>query len=194
MDFYYYGERRSGKTLSTIFLTELIRIQHKKTNTPLKIFTNTDYKYKTNEIYELLYEENQSKDIHKVVLFDEIDKYIDSRNSMNKVNRLIGYFLSLSGKTNSDYLITSQIFNAIDKRTQIFMNLIISCKYDLPKNIMKWEILDTGNGKTMTKRFKFNFDYFKTLYDSQYLDAYVIKQDLDKFREIAKVYFSVNKV
>ena len=54
---YFYGDIGSGKTLSMIFEAEKIRNHFLKKNKKIMVFTNTDYKYKTNELWEIFNKE-----------------------------------------------------------------------------------------------------------------------------------------
>ena len=50
---YYYGDMGSGKTLSMIIDAELIRRKIESMNKKFLCFTDIDYKYKTNELWEI---------------------------------------------------------------------------------------------------------------------------------------------
>ena len=65
------------------------------------------------------------KNYHKILLFDEIDKYIDARGSMSSINKFIVYIMRLSRKTNTDIIMTSQLLRSIDLKAVKFANLII---------------------------------------------------------------------
>ena len=101
---YFYGDIGSGKTLSMILEAEKIRNHFLKKNKKIMVFTNTDYKYKTNELWEIFDNHYQNDNKYKLILFDEIDKYINSRTPSNKLNILLGELIELSRKINSDFM------------------------------------------------------------------------------------------
>ena len=97
---YYYGDMGSGKTLSMIIDAEIIRRKIESLNKKFLCFTDIDYKYKTNELWEILDRKYENKKDYKLLLFDEMDKFTDSRRAMTDINRFISYIISLSRKTN----------------------------------------------------------------------------------------------
>jgi hypothetical protein len=188
MDIIIYGDKGSGKTLMSIVFCE---IERKKDNTT-QFFTNTDYKYKTGSILDYLKKENQNKNYHKILLFDEIDKYIDARGSMSSINKFIVYIMSLSRKTNTDIIMTSQLLRSIDLKAVKFANLIIQSnllqkpeKENGNISILNLDILTQDNYNTYSKIVKINPDVLK-LYDTNYLLLGEISEDLKKIMKYYK--------
>ena len=187
-DIIIYGDKGSGKTLMSIVFCE---IERKKDNTT-QFFTNTDYKYKTGNILDYLKKENQNKNYHKILLFDEIDKYIDARGSMSSINKFIVYIMSLSRKTNTDIIMTSQLLRSIDLKAVKFANLIIQSnllqkpeKENGNISILNLDILTQDNYNTYSKIVKINPDVLK-LYDTNYLLLGEISEDLKKIMKYYK--------
>ena len=187
-DIIIYGDKGSGKTLMSIVFCE---IERKKDNTT-QFFTNTDYKYKTGSILDYLKKENQNKNYHKILLFDEIDKYIDARGSMSSINKFIVYIMSLSRKTNTDIIMTSQLLRSIDLKAVKFANLIIQSnllqkpeKENGNISILNLDILTQDNYNTYSKIVKINPDVLK-LYDTNYLLLGEISEDLKKIMKYYK--------
>ena len=188
MDIIIYEDKGSGKTLMSIVFCE---IERKKDNTT-QFFTNTDYKYKTGSILDYLKKENQNKNYHKILLFDEIDKYIDARGSMSSINKFIVYIMSLSRKTNTDIIMTSQLLRSIDLKAVKFANLIIQSnllqkpeKENGNISILNLDILTQDNYNTYSKIVKINPDVLK-LYDTNYLLLGEISEDLKKIMKYYK--------
>lgn len=166
-------------------------IERKKDNTT-QFFTNTDYKYKTGNILDYLKKENQNKNYHKILLFDEIDKYIDARGSMSSINKFIVYIMSLSRKTNTDIIMTSQLLRSIDLKAVKFANLIIQSnllqkpeKENGNISILNLDILTQDNYNTYSKIVKINPEVLK-LYDTNYLLLGEISEDLKKIMKYYK--------
>lgn len=187
-DIIIYGDKGSGKTLMSIVFCE---IERKKDNTT-QFFTNTDYKYKTGDILDYLKKENQNKKYHKILLFDEIDKYIDARGSMSSINKFIVYIMSLSRKTNTDIIMTSQLLRSIDLKAVKFANLIIQSnllqkpeKENGNISILNLDILTQDNYNTYSKVVKISPDVLK-LYDTNYLLLGEISEDLKKIMKYYK--------
>lgn len=187
-DIIIYGDKGSGKTLMSIVFCE---IERKKDNTT-QFFTNTDYKYKTGNILDYLKKENQNKNYHKILLFDEIDKYIDARGSMSSINKFIVYIMSLSRKTNTDIIMTSQLLRSIDLKAVKFANLIIQSnllqkpeKENGNISILNLDILTQDNYNTYSKIVKINPEVLK-LYDTNYLLLGEISEDLKKIMKYYK--------
>ena len=187
-DIIIYGDKGSGKTLMSIVFCE---IERRKDNTT-QFFTNTDYKYKTGSILDYLKKENQNKNYHKILLFDEIDKYIDARGSMSSINKFIVYIMSLSRKTNTDIIMTSQLLRSIDLKAVKFANLIIQSnllqkpeKENGNISILNLDILTQDNYNTYSKIVKINPDVLK-LYDTNYLLLGEISEDLKKIMKYYK--------
>ena len=188
MDIIIYGDKGSGKTLMSIVFCE---IERKKDNTT-QFFTNTDYKYKTGSILDYLKKENQNKNYHKILLFDEIDKYIDARGSMSSINKFIVYIMSLSRKTNTDIIMTSQLLRSIDLKAVKFANLIIQSnllqkpeKENGNISILNLDILTQDNYNTYSKVVKISPEVLK-LYDTNYLLLGEISEDLKKIMKYYK--------
>ena len=187
-DIIIYGDKGSGKTLMSIVFCE---IERKKDNTT-QFFTNTDYKYKTGSILDYLKKENQNKNYHKILLFDEIDKYIDARGSMSSINKFIVYIMSLSRKTNTDIIMTSQLLRSIDLKAVKFANLIIQSnllqkpeKENGNISILNLDILTQDNYNTYSKIVKISPEVLK-LYDTNYLLLGEISEDLKKIMKYYK--------
>ena len=187
-DIIIYGDKGSGKTLMSIVFCE---IERKKDNTT-QFFTNTDYKYKTGNILDYLKKENQNKNYHKILLFDEIDKYIDARGSMSSINKFIVYIMSLSRKTNTDIIMTSQLLRSIDLKAVKFANLIIQSnllqkpeKENGNISILNLDILTQDNYNTYSKVVKISPEVLK-LYDTNYLLLGEISEDLKKIMKYYK--------
>ena len=187
-DIIIYGDKGSGKTLMSIVFCE---IERKKDNTT-QFFTNTDYKYKTGNILDYLKKENQNKNYHKILLFDEIDKYIDARGSMSSINKFIVYIMSLSRKTNTDIIMTSQLLRSIDLKAVKFANLIIQSnllqkpeKENGNISILNLDILTQDNYNTYSKIVKISPEVLK-LYDTNYLLLGEISEDLKKIMKYYK--------
>jgi len=185
MNFIFYGNTGTGKTLSLIIMAEMIREMNK--DKEMLIFTDIDYKYKNYELYELYQPEFQSSEPYKLVLWDEVDKFIDSRNSTSKINKFLSYVLSLSRKTNMDFLSSVQILSAVDKRIMLFTDFLISTNYDYEKarDYIEWEIYNVNTNKSFSKIFHFDKN-FTTLYHSKYLTLDMINQELKKFNRYIK--------
>ena len=187
-DIIIYGDKGSGKTLMSIVFCE---IERKKDNTT-QFFTNTDYKYKTGNILDYLKKENQNKNYHKILLFDEIDKYIDARGSVSSINKFIVYIMSLSRKTNTDIIMTSQLLRSIDLKAVKFANLIIQSnllqkpeKENGNISILNLDILTQDNYNTYSKIVKISPEVLK-LYDTNYLLLGEISEDLKKIMKYYK--------
>ena len=187
-DIIIYGDKGSGKTLMSIVFCE---IERRKDNTT-QFFTNTDYKYKTGSILDYLKKENQNKNYHKILLFDEIDKYIDARGSMSSINKFIVYIMSLSRKTNTDIIMTSQLLRSIDLKAVKFANLIIQSnllqkpeKENGNISILNLDILTQDNYNTYSKIVKISPEVLK-LYDTNYLLLGEISEDLKKIMKYYK--------
>ena len=121
---YYYGDMGSGKTLSMIIDAEIIRRKIESLNKKFLCFTDIDYKYKTNELWEILDRKYENKKDYKLLLFDEMDKFTDSRRAMTDINRFISYIISLSRKTNMDCIFSTQIFPL----SSIYFDEMIYCE------------------------------------------------------------------
>lgn len=178
---YFYGDIGSGKTLSMIFEAEKIRNHFLKKNKKIMVFTNTDYKYKTNELWEIFNNQYQNDNKYKLILFDEIDKYINSRTPSNKLNILLGELIELSRKINSDFIVSAQLFNSLDKRPRALVNEIINPKWYKKAGILKWDIFNNLTSKNYYKKFKLHKEYFYSLYSTTYLTLTQIAEDRDKF-------------
>ena len=186
MIIYFYGNRGCGKTLSSVILTDLFNKLYNAEKKKCIIFTNVEMDLKDHEIFDFFNPEFQNTKQPKIFLFDEMDKYSDSRNSMSSLNKFIGYSVSLSRKTNTDYIFTTQFFNSLDKRLRVFADFII-----LPtksKNKIEWEIYNQNNGNLKTITLNLDISKYYKRYDSYYLTLDKIQKDLPKLKELVKKF------
>ena len=185
---YYYGDMGSGKTLSMIIDAELIRRKIESMNKNFLCFTDIDYKYKTNELWEILDKKYENKKDYKLLLFDEMDKFTDSRRAMTDINRFISYIISLSRKTNMDCIFSTQIFSSLDKRLRIFSQYIISSKYVEDKGKITWNVYNSNNNNEYKKSMEINKDYFYGLFSTNYLTMSQIDDNLKNFNRYFKQF------
>ncbi len=189
MIIYFYGNRGSGKTLSSVILTDLFKKIYEKNKQKPLVFTNIDMKLKNFDMLDYFEEQYQNNKIPKIFLFDEIDKYSDSRRSMSLVNLFISYSMSLSRKTNTDFIMTSQIEGALDIRIRKFCDLIINPSYNKKTYQLKWDIFNQNNSN-LSKVYVKNPKKYYTEYDTNYLTINMIKNDLKKFKILTKDFKS----
>ena len=185
---YYYGDMGSGKTLSMIIDAEIIRRKIESMNKKFLCFTDIDYKYKTNELWEILDKKYENKKDYKLLLFDEIDKFTDSRRAMTDINRFISYIISLSRKTNMDCILSTQIFSSLDKRLRIFSQYIISSKYIEDKGKITWNVYNSNNNNEYKKSMEIYKDYFYGLFSTNYLTMSQIDESLKNFNRYFKQF------
>ena len=185
---YYYGDMGSGKTLSMIIDAEIIRRKIESMNKKFLCFTDIDYKYKTNELWEILDKKYENKKDYKLLLFDEMDKFTDSRRAMTDINRFISYIISLSRKTNMDCILSTQIFSSLDKRLRIFSQYIISSKYIEDKGKITWNVYNSNNNNEYKKSMEIYKDYFYGLFSTNYLTMSQIDESLKNFNRYFKQF------
>ena len=185
---YYYGDMGSGKTLSMIIDAEIIRRKIESMNKNFLCFTDIDYKYKTNELWEILDKKYENKKDYKLLLFDEMDKFTDSRRAMTDINRFISYIISLSRKTNMDGIFSTQIFSSLDKRLRIFSQYIISSKYQEDKSKITWNVYNSNNNNEYKKSMEIYKDYFYGLFSTNYLTMSQIDDNLKNFNRYFKQF------
>jgi hypothetical protein len=114
------GGLGSGKSL---FLT-IYAIHTKKP--VVANFQLFDIEYENLDIYKLI--KGGYSDC--VILIDEVYQYLDSRNSMNELNKLFSYFLFQSRKKNIELFICAQIRGTIDVRFRKLTDYVIHCAQD----------------------------------------------------------------
>ena len=111
---------------------------------------------------------------------------------MSSINKFIVYIMSLSRKTNTDIIMTSQLLRSIDLKAVKFANLIIQSnllqkpeKENGNISILNLDILTQDNYNTYSKIVKINPDVLK-LYDTNYLLLGEISEDLKKIMKYYK--------
>ena len=190
MIIYFYGNRGKGKTLSSVILTDLLNKFYNKQKKKCVIFSNVDMQLKEYDITEFFNKEFQNDKLPKIFLFDEIDKFGDARVSNSVVNRFISYSVSLSRKTNTDYIFTAQIYKSLDFRLRKFTDFVIAPELNKKTYMLKWDMFNQGSGTSKTIAFKHPVnDYYKK-YDTHYLTLDLIAEYMPKFKELSKQFGS----
>ena len=69
MIIYFYGNRGSGKTLSSVILTDLFKKIYEKNKQKPLVFTNIDMKLKNFNMLDYFEEQYQNNKIPKIFLF-----------------------------------------------------------------------------------------------------------------------------
>ena len=102
---------------------------------------------------------------------------------MSSINKFIVYIMSLSRKTNTDIIMTSQLLRSIDLKAVKFANLIIQSnllqkpeKENGNISILNLDILTQDNYNTYSKIVKISPEVLK-LYDTNYLLLGEISED-----------------
>jgi len=112
------GGLGSGKTLLTTILA---------TKSDRKVYANYRIKQKNFSILqpEILLIINEPS----LIIIDEAYAWLESRTSGGQLNRYMSYILFQSRKRNIDFLLTSQIYNTVDRRFRLLTDIEIQCKH-----------------------------------------------------------------
>lgn len=184
---YYFGDMGSGKTLSMILEAELIRQKILSLNKrKFLCFTDIDYRYKTNDLWDIVQPKYQNKNDYKLLLFDEVDKFTDSRKSSSRINRFLSYIIGLSRKTDMDIILSAQIFSSVDTRLRTFSQYITSCKFVPEEDKLIWNMFSVRTNNEFSKRLIIDKEYLYSLYSTDYLTIDIIDLTLKKFDQYVK--------
>ena len=184
----FYGDIGKGKTLSAVLLAEFLRDMKIKQKRKYKVFDNCEYKHSTNTFYDYFSKDNLNDlETDKILIFDEIDKFSDSRNSSAKLNRFLGNLISLSRKTNTDFIGTLQMWSTVDKRVKNFCSLAIQPKLDKEKQLIHWEIYNSEINRIYNKTFKIdNLNRLYNIYNTKALNPDKIEEYKEFLKTISK--------
>ena len=191
MIIYWYGDRGSGKTLSSVMIANLFKEYYKKNNEKPLLFANVKMENRDYDMLKFYNKEFQNHNQPKIFLFDEIDKFADNRTSSSMINRVIGYTISLSRKTNTDFLITSQYYKAVDFRIRGFCDFIIAPEIK-EKKFLYWEIFNNKNATTSKRKINVDLKTIFPLYNTNYLTIDLISEYLIQFKIISKAFKKSN--
>lgn len=115
------GSWKSGKTLLATLLAKLASKQY-------VIRANYNL-YQVDNFYHLRIEDLFSLKREKtVVILDEAYTWLESRTSMNQLNRLMSQLLFQSRKRHNHFITTTQIENTIDTRFRQMSEIVIKSK------------------------------------------------------------------
>ena len=121
------GNSGSGKTL---FMVKEAFEQYKRGK---QIYSNFKLKFpKINGCFqpklvpEDFFQNFSQYNLKNVCMFlDEIYVYIDSRNSMGKINKIMSYFFNQTRKTGVDLYYSTQFFSQVDKRLRFNTEMFV---------------------------------------------------------------------
>lgn len=183
MLFLIYGDIGSGKTFTSVLLTEMLYQE----NNNLKIFTNCKYKNQTGDLLEIFNPDVQNDiDSQKLLIFDEIDKFADSRNSSSKTNIMFSYLLSLSRKINLDIIATTQLYKSMDLRYRDLSNISILPELNKDTGLLRLEIYKHSNSTLYNKKFQVDLEKVYSLYETKYLTLHTIKYYKSELKKYVK--------
>lgn len=162
----FIGRMGSGKTLS------MTRYAYKYYRAGYKIFSNIKFFFPYTEytLSELVDFANNDVPLKKsLIILDEAHIFLDSRNSQNKKNKIISYFLLQTRKKGCHLYYTTQRFHQIDKRLRDNSDVLIQCKTKKSKDGTQYtlnniNILLENNIKTINDVY-ISSNYFD-LYDT----------------------------
>ncbi len=120
----YTGGLGSGKTVS------IVRDMYEdflKGNRTIMTNFNLNFKHLTLST-EMIKKYKEWKYDNLTIGIDEIHILVDSRTSMNKKNRVYGYWFTQTRKRNVDLYCTTQFPHQIDKRLRSVADYIINCQ------------------------------------------------------------------
>jgi hypothetical protein len=180
------GEYGKGKTLSAIALALLRAILKNRnnilTNTPLHHldgFFNIEFLSSTKQLEDI--KENTE------VIFDEIHRDLNSRNSMSKHNAYITNWIVNLRKMNIGITATTQYANTIDKRLWDLCDYKIIPKFinfdeklDKPENF-QIQLYITDIYSNEIEIVSLNLEKFKDLYDTKYKPLKLVANHSDMF-------------
>lgn len=186
MIIHFYGNRGSGKTLSSVILCDLLNKFYNSKNKRCIIFSDVEMQLREYDIIEYFNKEFQNTKQPKIFLFDEVDKFVDSRSSMTLTNKYISYSIGLSRKTDTDYIFTTQIYNSLDVRLRRFTDLIISPTYNKKTYKLKWDIQNLNLDISKTLNVNLDIKKYYKKYDTNYLTLDLIDNYMLKFQNLTK--------
>lgn len=118
------GRMGSGKTLSCV------RYAYQYWKQGYKIYSNINLKfpYTPYNIQDLINWTSNDYDLQKsIILLDEAHIFLDSRNSANKRNKIISYFLLQTRKKGCHLFYTTQRIHQVEKRLRDNSDNLIFC-------------------------------------------------------------------
>lgn len=196
----FKGEPRSGKTLSMVahgyndFLEiktmEYDLLKKKKLNqfekdrlkifSDFKIMSNLDlnkkiygeYEYITFQTIINMYE-NKRKIRNRLILFDDIFKYMDSYEFLKKNQRQFVYFLKECGKTNNIFYYVAHYETDVARRLRLLTEYEITCR----KGKISQLVLE--NGETIDF-FEEDSDYYEFKNTQKEINSIIIENTQEK--------------
>lgn len=147
MNIGFFGDEGSGKTLLSVFFTvlELRRIPNTIVITNMKDFKFKDRDF-NKDFINIMNEIRANRSllsINRILLIDEINNYIDNRESGTKKNIYITKKLVQIRKFKMTLFYTSVIYNTIDIRLKRITNYVVNCnEYDDTNSVISTDLLD----------------------------------------------------
>lgn len=136
----FVGNQRAGKTLSAIM--EALEYQEKVERDyqiPTSIYANfpCNFQYIAFEDWQELLEIKNA-----IVIFDEIDTAIDSRNFKSKDQMRFTHWFKQNGKKGITLLYTAQKFDLVEKRVREQTEFVLKCAKNYITGKLHRELLD----------------------------------------------------
>jgi len=130
-----------------------------------------NFNHKQLDIKEML---TKNPDLNNIAIgIDEMTVFVDCRQSMSKMNRLISYFILQSRKRNVNLYYTTQDFSMVDVRLIRHTHIQISCfkvyyeNGEEIENVRKFIVLDVRNPKNVKiNTFYLDISKYYGLYDT----------------------------
>jgi ABC-type dipeptide/oligopeptide/nickel transport system ATPase component len=165
------GDEGSGKSLLTVTLAIVNILAEPSIDiiSNIKSFKYTDYDFDNNfiPIINLIRKDKRLLEYKRLVLVDEIDKYMDNRQSMSHNNIEISHKLVQIRKYRMHLIYTAVSWDMLDLRLRKTTNAIISCLgYDSDTSVIEYEVLNKfGEYISRNKRININKSVYN-LYDT----------------------------
>ena len=175
----------SGKTLLAVIFAEALKKKGFKVCTNITSYKNLDYNMEreliplTKKQSEIILSGEEAPKI--LVIADEIQQYIDSRNSQSLTNkRLTQKFFQLR-KYKMDFIYTLQYLSSVDIRLRRITQYYILPKFDESKLHLYYAVLSNTYNLLYEKEYNINPALFDLYYTYEDIDGN-IELGVDKKR------------
>ena len=171
----FFGDIGSGKTLT------MTRYAYAYYLAGYKIFSNYNLNFPhekiTPDLLKQIVREDLNFDGKTIFCLDEFDMWVDSRSSMSKTNKIIGYFTKQVRKKKIQMLIATQFKHTLDKRVRGLIRITVLCepktfdlkyKDDTVEPLLFIYTTYEKDGRVMFKK-RFFANPFFNLYDTEEL-------------------------